>query len=88
MNIPATRAEALANIATDVLIGRGQALVPSLHEISRAVVESAPLLHLNGDEHAVEIEDAAVKIVCERHKWTDTRVVVVGPWHKQRGWGS
>lgn len=92
--IPMAKVDALASIAYLTLAARGQHIDPSLHDITCAVVQAAPLLDLNGTLEGVGTEIEAIRRVCERHDWQDKKVVVlprtsrqgrVNDWKKGNG---
>lgn len=74
---PMNRTDALATIAYCLLSVRGQTVNPTLHEITLAVVQSAPLLDINSDPHATRIELAAADQLIRRHKWDIGKVVLL-----------
>ncbi len=84
---PVSKSDALASIAYLTLAANGKHHDPTLHDIAVAVVQAAPLLDLNGSPEGVTTEIEAMKIVCERHHWTDDKVVVItGRPRKDRKW--
>lgn len=86
MRVPITampKADALASIAYLALAARGKHCDPTLHDISVAVVQAAPLLELNGDVEGVGTEVEAISRLCERHNWRKQKVVVLRPRFKK-----
>lgn len=80
LRVPLTampKADALASIAYLSLAARGKHTDPTLHDITVAIVQAAPLLDLNGDLEGVTTEIEAVRMVCERHDWRDKKVVIL-----------
>lgn len=74
---PMTRTDALATIAYILLSTRGQTDNPTLHEITLAVVQAAPLLDITIDPDAANIQLAAADKLIRRHKWDVGKVVLL-----------
>jgi len=80
MRVPLTampKVEALASIAYLALAAKGKHCDPTLHDISVAVVQAAPLLDLSADPDGVGTEVEAISRLCERHGWQTQKVVVL-----------
>lgn len=75
----ASAVDALAKVALKSLeIGmRLTGQNPTLHDITCAVVNAAPLFDLNTEPEAIEIEIEVVRRVCERHNWHGIDVIVL-----------
>jgi hypothetical protein len=69
-----TMAEALADMAYGLMRFRRELVDPSLHDVSLAVVQCAPLFNLNSDVDAVQVEEAAIRLLLDRNKWGDNVV--------------
>lgn len=74
---PMNRTDALATIAYCLLSVRGQTVNPTLHEITLAVVQSAPLLDITTDPKAANIQLSAADKLIRRHKWDIGKVVLL-----------
>jgi hypothetical protein len=88
-DVPMTKADTLAAIAYLSLVSNGKDRDPTLHDISVAVVRAAPLLEIEADPQAPDIEIEAVAKVCEKHSWAqEKRVVVFGGPKAIRRWSG